>query len=144
MSIAHRNKIEEIEPLLDRIVLKNDQILLWQQRREAVLNDGNKSSDDMEIGNIIKRLETAQQDCAASVADIDNRGTVRVRMLCDAVRTMADPHVPNDIKRLIKNRVIIMGLIPIYRLKTPKQTKLITDMLGKLPTTGRDYSRFYW
>jgi len=139
-----RDKISEVEPLLDKIVLQNDQILLWQQRQKAVLSDESGSKDDMGIGKIIEKCEVVQQKCADQVAEIDYRGTVRARMLCDYVRTLATPHLPKDMQNLIRNRMIIMGLLPVYRLKTHSQTKLIRSMLGKLPTTGRDYSRFEW
>ena len=144
LNIQPRNKIAEVEPLLDKIVMQNDQILLWQQRRNAVLNDVNNNKDDLGISKIIDRCEGVQQKCAEQVAEIDNRGTVRARMLCDYIRTLSMPHIPEDVKRLAKNRMIVMGLISIYRLHPPKQTKLVSEMLGKLPTTGRDYSRYEW
>ena len=139
-----RNKIAEVEPLLDKIILQNDQILLWQQRQKALLNDESGSKDDVGIGKIIQRCEGVQQDCADRVAEIDYRGTVRARMLFNYVQTLATPHLPKDIQGLIRNRMIIMGLLPVYRLRTPAQTKLITGMLNKLPTSGRDYSRYEW
>ena len=139
-----RNKIAEVEPLLDKIVLQNDQILLWQQRQQVVLNDGTNSGDDIGISKIIQRLEGVQQKCAEEVSRIDYRGTVRARMLYNYVQTLATPHLPKDLQDLIRNRMIIMGLLPVYRLRTPSQTKLITSMLGKLPTSGRDYSQYNW
>ena len=144
MATYPRDKIAEVEPLLDRIVLQNDQILLWQQRRNYILKDGGDKTDDMGIGKMIQQCEGVQQKYADRVAQIDNRGTVRPRMLCNYIRTLATPHLPENLKRLVKNRIIIMGLIPVYRLRAAKQTKIITDMLGNLPTTGRDYSRFEW
>ena len=143
-STMPRNKIEEVEPLLDRIILQNDKILLWQQRRNALLNDGTGSKDDLGIGDIIHRIEGVQQNCAEEVAQIDYRGTVRARMLYKYVQTLSTPNLPKDIQDLIRNRMIIMGLLSVYRLKSPAQTKIITGMLGKLPTTGRDYSQFEW
>ena len=86
-STMPRNKIEEVEPLLDRIILQNDKILLGQQRRNALLNDGTGSKDDMGISRVIRRLEGVQQDCAKEVARIDYRGTVRARMLYNYVQT---------------------------------------------------------
>ena len=139
-----KDKISTLEPLLDRIVLQNDQILLWQQRLNYVLNDGGDKTDDAGIGRVIQRCEDIQQKYADRVIEVDNRGTARVKMMCDYIKTLAMPHVTDDIKRLLQNRMIIMGLLPIYRLKTPKQTKIITEMLGKLPTTGRDWSQYEW
>jgi len=138
------DKISEIEPLLDRIVLQNDHIALWTQRRTALLNDGNDPTDDLGISDRIKSCEKIQQQYADDITHIDNRGTARVRMLCDYMKTLMAPHVTEDIKRLAKNRMIIMGLLPIYRMRRPKQTQIITEMLGKLPTSGRDYSMFEW
>ena len=138
------DKVSQIEPLLDKIVFQNDHIALWTQRRNALLNDGNDPSDDLGISGRIKVCENVQQKYAEEITHIDNRGTVRVRMLCDYMKTLMAPHVTEDIKRLARNRMIIMGLIPIYRLHRPKQTQIITEMLGKLPTSGRDYSMFEW
>lgn len=140
-----RDKIAKISPLLDNIVLQNDKILLWRQRQKALLNDGNNSSDDLGIGDvIIKRYEQVQQKCAEEVAKIDNRGTVRARMLLNASHILLDPNVPETIRNLTVNRMIIIGLISVYCLRSKDQTRLITKMLGKLPTTGHDYSRFEW
>ncbi|MBR6412757.1 MAG: hypothetical protein IKS41_06340 [Alphaproteobacteria bacterium] len=138
------DKISAVAPILDKIVLQNDQILLWQQRRDYILKDGGDKTDDAGIGNVIRRCESIQQRYADTVFEIDNRGTARVKMMCDYIRTLGMPHVTEDIKRLLKNRMIIMGLLPVYRLRSPKQTKVITEMLGQLPTTGRDYSRYEW
>ena len=96
----------------------------------------------MGISHIIKSLEKSQQDSAESISKLDQRGTVRARMLIDYTKFIATPGVTDEMKLLAKNRLMTMGLLSIYRLRAAKQTKIVREMLGALPTTGRDYTVF--
>ena len=140
--LQYTGKAKVIMERLDSIILQNDKIDNAQFKKDCLMSDGTGSKDDLGLGDQIKSLEKGQQETADEIARIDNRGTVRTRMTADCIRSLGQVSRSSEEYDRLKNYLITLALLPVYRLRIKHQSKLIKGMLGFLPMTGRDYSAF--
>ena len=142
VQMQYTGKAETILNLLDSIILQNDKIENAQFKRNCLLNDGSGSHDDMGLSERIKEYEQHQQKTADEIARIDKRGTIRARITTDSIRFLSRTTPSDEAHDQIKNYLITLALLAMYRMRVKQQSALINGMLGFLPTTGRDYSVF--
>ena len=139
--LGYTGKAAHIVRLLDVIISQNDRIENAQIKKSYLLGE-QEHGDDLGIGKEILKCEQKQQATADEITRMDNRGTVRVRIMSDFVHLLGQKKSTEQGYDHLKNQLITLALISVYRMRIKGQSAMIGGMLGFLPTTDRDYSAF--
>ena len=130
---ASRGKFNTIEDTLERIVSKAGQLKHYKELQMDVIDP--ETGDDMGLGKRIEEIQNEQKGLAKSLDSLDDRGTVRPRLMLSYLSQLAEcaPSMSAEAQAILA-QAMVLSVAPFIAKGNPEQDKVIAKWEKDFPS----------